>query len=201
MRRGVRDYVRTGHAGASVAARRHGGTAVTAGALGDALAGLASIDPAAAETPLDRALREAQSAEEIIDAVVEAVRPVDGTQDAEVERDAIARALSDLLSQYPDAELSQLDSEQRAFAVERFVAVTVFNRFELDVGQAIQANAPNAVTAVERFDQVADYVDETVAAAFRTLQVAGRTLGSGRIDQIVQAALTETFEVFEAFTG
>ena len=54
---------------------RHGGTAVTAGALGDALAGLASADPAEAETPLDRALREAQSAEEIIDVVVETVRP------------------------------------------------------------------------------------------------------------------------------
>ena len=201
MRRGVRDYVRTGHAGAAFAARRHGGTAVTAGTLGDALAGLASPDPAAPESDLDRTLREAQSAEEIIDAVVEAVRPVDGTQDAEVERDAIAKALSDLLSQYPDAELSQLDSEQRAFAVERFVAVTVFNRFVLDVGQAIYANAPNAVTAVERLDEVLDYVDETVAASFRTLRANGRTLVSGRVDQIVQAALTETFEVFEGYTG
>lgn len=201
MRRGVHEYVRTGHAGASVAVLRHGGTAVTAGALGDALAGLASADPAEAETPLDRALREAQSAEEIIDVVVETVRPVDGTQDAEVERDAIGKALSDLLSRYPDAELSQLDSEQRAFAVERFVAVTVFNRFVLDVGQTIQANAPNAVAAVERLDEVLDYVDETVAASFRSLQANGRTLDSGRIDQIVQAALTETFEVFEAFTG
>ena len=197
----MREYVRTGHAGASVASRRHGGTAVTAGALGAALTGLASADSAAAETPLDRALREAQSAEEIIDAVVEAVRPVDGTQDAEVERDAIAKALSDLLSRYPDAELSQLDTEQRAFAVERFVAVTVFDRFVLDVGQAIQANAPNAVAAVEHFDEVLDYVDATVAAAFRTLHAAGRTLDSGRIDQIVQAALTETFEVFEAYSG
>ena len=201
MRRGVREYVGTGHAGASVATRRHGGTAVTAGALGDALAGLASPDPAAADSPLDHALREAQSAEEIIDAVVEAVRPVDGTQDAEVERAAIGRALSDLLSRYPDADLSELDTEQRAYAVERFVAVTVFNRFELDVGQSIQANAPGAVAAVERLAEVLDYVDETVAAAFRSLQAAGRTLDSGRIDQIVQAALTETFEVFEAYTG
>ena len=201
MRRGVREYVRTGHVGASVAVRRHGGTAITAGALGDALAGLASADRAAAETPLDRALREAQSAEEIIDAVVEAVRPVDGTQDAEVERNAIGKALSDLLDRYPDAELSQLDSEQRAFAIERFAAVTVFNRFVLDVGQAIQANAPNAVAAVERLAEVLDYVDETVAAAFRRVQATGRTFDSGRIDQIVRAAFTETFEVFEAFTG
>ncbi|MYI74125.1 MAG: hypothetical protein F4057_01970 [Acidobacteria bacterium] len=199
MRRGVRDYIGTGYGGAALAARRHGGTAVTAGALGDALAGLASADPAAPESGLDRALREAQSAEEIISSVVEAVRPVDGTQDSEVERVAISDALSDLLSRYPDAELSQLDSEQRAFAVERFVAVTVFSRFVLDVGKTIHANAPSAVAAVERLDEVLDYVDETVAASFRSLRAAGRTLDSASIERVVHAALTETFEIFEAF--
>ena len=162
---------------------------------------MASGVPPDPESVLDLALQEAQSAEEIIGAVVEAVRPVDGTQDAEVERAAIGDALSDLLSRYPEADLSRLDPDQRVLAVERFVAITVFSRFVLDVGQTIHERAPNAVTAVRRLDEVLDYVDETVAASFRGLRVAGRTLDSGRIDQIVQAALVETFEVFEAYMG
>lgn len=199
MRRGFGHYVRSGYGGAGTAARRMGGTAATAGALGGILAGLAAGQPAAPGSPLDPALLAGRSADEIMDAVVEAVRPVDGTQDAEAARAAIRDALSELLTRFPDADLLNLTPEQRELAIERFTAHDVFRRFDLDVGQTIREKAPSATTALSRLKQARDYVKETVAASFRRLREAGRVLTAGRISEVVRAALRETFDVFEGY--
>ncbi|WP_237727157.1 Qat anti-phage system associated protein QatB [Citrobacter koseri] len=198
MRRGFGQYVRNGYGGSSTTTRRMHGTASTAGALGSTLAPLASgqLQPG---SPLDPALLSGRSAEQIMDAVVEAVRPVDGTQDAEASRAAIREALSELLTRFPDADLINLTPEQRNLAIERFTAFDVFHRFDLDVGQTIRDKAPNAVTALSRLKQARDYVRETVAAAFRKLKDAGMPLTSGRISEVVKSALRETFDVFEGY--
>lgn len=199
MRRGFGHYVQTGYGGAPTAARRMGNTAATAGALGGALAGLAAGRPATLGNPLDPALLAGRSADEIMDAVVQAIRPVDGTQDSEASRAAIRDALSELLTRFPDADLLDLTPEQREFAIERFTAYDVFRRFDLDVGHTIQEKAPSATTALSRLKQARDYVKETVAAAFRKLREGGRRLTAGRISQVVREALRETFEVFEEY--
>lgn len=199
MRRSMGHYVRTGYGGSATATRRFGGTAATAGALGGALARVAGGQPAEPGSPLDPALLAGRNVQEVMNAVVEAVRPVDGTQDAEAERAAIRDALTELLTRFPDADLLNLDPEQRAFAIERFTAIDVFRRFELDLGKTIVDKAPSAVTALSRLKEVRDYVKQSVAAAFRKLRDAGRSLSSGRISQVVRDALRETFEVFEGY--
>lgn len=199
LRRSLGRYVRTGYSGARMATRRFGGTAVTAGALGGALARVAAGQPAAPGSPLDPALLASRSVEEVMDAVVEAVRPVDGTQDAEAERAAIRDALSELLTRFHEVDMLNLDADQRGFVIERFTAISVFRRFELDVGKTIVEKAPSAVTALARLKQVRDYVKESVAASFRRLQEAGRTFTAGCISQVVRDALRETFEIFEAY--
>jgi hypothetical protein len=136
-----------------------------------------------------------------MDAVIEAVRPVDGTQDAEAARTAIRDALSELLTRFPDADLLNLDDDQRCFAIERFTAMDVFHRFNLDVGKTIIEKAPSAVSAVSRLKQVRDYVKEAVAASFRKLRNAGKILTAGRVTHIVRDALRETFQVFEGYVG
>ncbi len=199
MRRGVGRYVRSGYGGAATAARRFGGTASTAGALHGALSTVAAGQPAAPGSPLDPALLAGRSVQEVMDAVVEAVRPIDGTQDTEAARAAIRDALADLLTRFPDADLLNLDPDQRVFAIERYAANDVYRRFDLDIGQAIREKAPSATAALSRLKQVRDYVRETVAASFRRLQDAGRAITAGRVGQIVRDALRDTFEVFEGY--
>lgn len=199
MRRGLGNYVRSGYGGSGTAARRFGGTASAAGALYRALGGGGAGGGQAAESPLDAALYAGRDAGEVIDAVIEVVRPIDGTQDAEAGRFALRDALSELLSRFPEADLLNLTDEQRAFAIERFVAVDVFQRLSLDLGKALFEKAPSAATAMSRLKQVKDYVKETVAASFRKLRDAGRRLTSGGIASIVRLALKDTFEVFEGY--
>lgn len=199
MRRGLGQYVKKGYGGSTTATRRMGGTAQTAQALYSALSGGQGNPATATGSPLDPALTAGRSADEVMDAVVEAVRPVDGTQDAEASRTSIKDALSEVLNQFPDADLLNLQPEQREFAVERFVAGDVFRRIDLDIGRTIREKAPNAATGLGRLKEVREYVRETVSASFRQLRETGQRLAAGRITQIVQSAIRETFQVFEGY--
>ncbi|HEY0197927.1 MAG TPA: Qat anti-phage system associated protein QatB [Rhodanobacter sp.] len=196
LRKALGNYVKRGYGGAATAARRMSGTATTAGALGGVLAALANDTPRAG---LDRALLASMDADRLLDAVVESVRSVDGTQDAEAERRCIREALTETLEHYPDANLLGLDNEQRAFAIERFVAFDVFARFELDVGKAIVDNAPSAAQGLARLDDARGFIREAVGAAFRDLARQGHAITSAVLASVVAAALKLTFTVFEDY--
>lgn len=167
MRRGLGHYVGKGLGGAGVASRRFGGTARTAGTLYGALSSAASGQAAVPGSPFDPALLAGRTASEIMDAVVEAVRPTDGTQDAEASRWAVRDALSELLNRFPEADLLNLSEDQRLFVIERYVALDVYNRFRLDVGKTIQDNAPTVAAVLALFKEVKNYIKEAVSAAFR----------------------------------
>lgn len=199
LRRGLRAYVRKGYGGRSTATQRFGGTTATANALYSALSSVAGGQPPAPGSPLDPALLAGRSAREVMDAVVEAVRPTDGTQDAEANRTAIKDALSDLLTVHPDADLLNLTEEQRGLAIERFVAFDIFQRIMLDIGTAIQEKAPTAAAGSSRIKEVKDYIRQSVAASFRRLRAAGERVTKGKITQVVRAAIGETFRVFEGY--
>ncbi len=199
MRRGLGHYVRKGYDGAGTAARRMGGTARTAGTLYGALSSAAAGQPVAPGSPFDPALLAGRSADEVMDALVEAVRPVDGTQDAEAGRKAIRNALSELLDRFPDADLLDLSEDQRVFAIERYVALDVYIRFALDLGKTLQDKAPSVSAGLSRLKDVKDYIKQTVSARFRDLKKAGEQLGARRISEMVGQALRDTFEVFEEY--
>jgi hypothetical protein len=197
MRRGIAQYVRKGYGGKEIAVRRLGGTIRTAGALYNALAPVSDRLPGAPGGALDRELLVGKSAREVIRAVIEVVRPVDGTLDSEASRMALADALSELLDRFPEANLLDLSDEERRFVVERYVSRDVFRRYQLVIGQAVLEKAPTAAAAVQRLKQVREYVREVVAASFRRLFDAGVMLTNGKITQIVRTALHDAMEVFE----
>ena len=196
LRRGLGHYVRGGYGGSNTATMRFGSTAQTAGSLGHALSSAAS---GAVDAPINSAALSGRSTEEIATAIIEAVRPVDGTQDAEAERAAIHDAMSVLLTEFPDADLLNLSDVEREFVIEKFTAIDVARRFELDVGKHLLEKAATATVAMARLKQMRAYIAETVAASFRKLKDQGRTLTSGRVARVVQAALRDTFEVFEGY--
>jgi len=194
MRRGVGQYFSQGYGGGATAVRRFSGTARTADALYAALSG------GAAALGIPEANVDAgSSAQEIMDAVTEAVRPVDGTQDTESSRAAIQDALAETLTQFPDADLTNLSEEQKEIAIERYVASDVYRRFSLDVGRTVITKAPNAVAGASRLKEIREYVRETVSAAFRKIRTAGQRLGAGRVASIVRSALGEAIQVFEGY--
>lgn len=198
LRRALGSYVSRGYGGSRSTSSRFAGTATTASALGGVLAALANNTPIPG---LDRTLLATMDADTLLDTLVEVVRQVDGTQDAEAERRSTRDALSDTLKRFPDADPLNLDATGRAYAIERFVALDVFNRFYLDVGAAVQDNAPNPTQALARLAEAKAYIAETVAAAFRRLEQAGHTVNSGAVSSVIRTALRDAFNIFEDYTG
>lgn len=197
MRKGLGRYVSKGWGGSKTATRRLGGTARSAGALYGALSTLATGQPAEAGTTLDRTVLTGRSAHDVMRAVVEAVRPVDGTQDAEATRDAIKKAASELLAKNPDADFLALSEEDRLFMVERFIANDIFNHVVLDVGQAIQKNALTVSASAARFKELKNYIRQTISAAFRKLHKLGEILTARRISEMSRQSIQEAMQVFE----
>lgn len=199
MRRGLGHYVRRGYGGSRTATQRMGGTVRAAGALYDALSSSRAADEAEPGSGWDLSDLDGRSADEIMDAVAEAVRPTDGTLDAEAGREAVRDALSELLGRFPDADLLSLSEDQRVFAVERYIAFDVYNLFRLDVGKTIHDKALNATEALSRLREVKDYLVESVSSRFRALRGAREQLTGRRVAELATRALQETFEVFEAY--
>jgi len=199
MRRGLGHYVQKGLGGARTAVRRMEGTARTAGTLFGALSGTTAGQSATPGSPFDPALLAGRPVEEVMDALVEAVRPVDGTQDAEASRRAIRDAVAELLERFPEADLLNLSENHCGFVIERYVALDVFNRFALDLGKTVHDKAPSLSAALSRLKDIKDYIKETVWARFRALRRVSEQLSTRRVIDMVRQALRETFEVFEEY--
>ena len=199
MRLGLGHYVRKGYGGSGSATQRVGGTAHTAGTLYGALLAAATGTASEPGSPFDPAILSGRSADEVMDALVEAVRATDGTQDAEASRSAIRNAMSDLLSRFPSADLLQLSDEHRLFAIEDFIALDVYNRFALDLGKTIQKNSTSALSALSRMKDVKEYIRENISARFRALPTTGERIGARRVTEIARQTMQETFEVFEEY--
>jgi hypothetical protein len=193
MRRGTAHYVHTGYGGTDTMSRRLGSVSTTARSLSQAL------DPTTTDSGLDRALLQGKAAEEIIDAVVEATRPQDGTLDTEASREAIRNALSDLLGQYSDVDLLNLSDAQREFVIEHFAAHNVYRRFALDVGKHLVDHAPSATIGLARLKQARNYIRQTIAESFRRLREAGQSMTTANVRSTVANALTDTATVFEGY--
>jgi hypothetical protein len=196
MRRALGHYIHKGLQGSRRAANRFGGTSRAAGTLYDALSTVAS-GGAQPGSPLDRSLLAGKSAQEVMAAIIEAVRPIDGTQDAEAARDAMQRALAAMLEEYPEADLLDLTEEQRLFAVERYLALDVYNRVCLDLEKTILSRAPSVASALSRIRDIRDYIAQTVSARFRQLRAAGGSLTARGVSELAHNSLREAFFVFE----
>ncbi|MHA7133777.1 Qat anti-phage system associated protein QatB [Oerskovia turbata] len=196
MRRALGHYVRSGYGGGGTMARRLSSTSRTAARLGALLQPGPQPDLAAAR---DAAITGGKNAQSVLDAIVEATSPGDGTQDAEASRGAVRDALSDVLERYPDADLLDLDSAQRQYVIERFVGLDVYNRFCLDLGKKLEEHASSAPVAASRFAEVREYIAVTVAAEFDKRWAEGVTPNSQDLARVTQSALREAFNVFEGY--
>jgi hypothetical protein len=199
LENGLGHYARTGLGGGVQGARRMAGTSRTAGNLYDVLDALRTGNAPPVDLGVELAALAGRPAREIMDVIIEAIRPTDGSQDAEASRQAISSATSDLLTDFPDADLATLTSDQIDLLIEHYVGHDLCLRIELDVGGSIEGRAPDAATAVRRLEEMKDYVIEKVRATFASLRAVGTRFQRGRVATLVATILTTTLDIFEEY--
>lgn len=199
LRRGLGRYVRDGLTGSAAGARRMAATARTASALYNTLSALQTGQATRTDLGVDPATLAGRTAKEIMDVVMEAIRPSDGTQDAEANRQSIAIATADLLDQFPNADLTALLPDQIELLVERYVAHDLCQRVELDVGSQIETKAPDAATAVRRLEEMKDFVAAEVHSVLQARRDRGERLQRDRVATLITDCMQEIFRVFEEY--
>jgi len=197
---GLRHYSRTGLGGARRAAQRMGGTSKTAGVLYVALhaLGMQAVD---GDTGLDPASLRGLPPGQIRDRIIDAVRPLDGTQDAEASRCSINDAIKDVLNQHADADLLTLSPEQIELIMERYIAYDLCRRVELDIGNAVSKAAASVAEGVRRMQEVKSYIQEKVSACFRAMRARRQRLTRVVAASFAARVIEDTFVVFEEFVG
>lgn len=196
LKKGVGRYFKNGLGGAGTATKRFGGTAANAGALYSALG---DRDSRGDDSPIDKALSEGKTGKQVIDAVIESVCPINGSQDTESARNAMNDAFSELLSKYPQADLADLSESERNFVIVNYVSIDVYRRFILDVGDKFRKNAVSPAVAVSRMKQAKEYIKETIAASFKSLAKGSTKVAGKGISKIVRIALRNAFLVFAEY--
>ncbi len=199
MRAGIARYVRTGLGGARRASQRMSTTSKTVGSLYGVLDTLSRGQAFAPGHALEAARLVGRSSEEIRDLIIEFIRPVDGTQDAEASRDSMARAFSELLEVEPATDLTALSHEQIDSVTQAYVAHDIWHRIQLDVGKAVMGKAPDYRAAVNRLQEMSDYVREKVAASFRRRADSGTRLTRENAASLTNEVMRDTFGVFEEY--
>jgi len=196
---GLGHYVRSGLGGAAQGARRMGGTARIAGRLFGGLEGFRTGEARPPEIGLDRAALTGKPAREVGDRIIDAICPVDGSQDTEARRDSLSRSISEVAEQFADLDMTALTPEQIDLLLERFVAYDVCHRIELDVGKAIFEKSPDYAVAVRRIEEVRQYVREKLSASFRARAQRGQRLTRSATATLTARVIQDTMMVFEDY--
>lgn len=197
LKHGLGHYVRKGLGGSPTATRRLAGTANTAGALYNVLHSIAAGKPPAPQ--LDPAVLRGLSPKTIGDLIIDIIRPTNGTQDTEASRQALESAKSDMLLEFPDADFTALAPPEIDYWVERFLGHDLCNRMWLDVGKAIESKAPSPAMAVQRFEEMRDFVMAKIAACAQELKDRGGRWRTETAARFAAKVIRQTLDIFEDY--
>jgi len=201
LRKALGKYVKTGIGGSAVGARRMAGTARTASNLFNTLSGLQTGQITTTDLGVNPQTLAGRTAREVIDIIIEAIRPIDGTQDTEISRQSIDAATSDLLTLFPNIELTSLTQNQIEILIEHYVAHDICKRIDLDFGNTVQLKAPNASTAVTRLEEMKDFILAEVRSTFGTHRGQGGGFQRGRVEAFITNILRDVLHIFEEYVN
>jgi len=198
LEKGLGHYTRSGLGGSRQATARMARTAQNSGTLYGALNALSGRGTVPPELAIDLRALSGRSAQEITDTIAEAISPSNGSQDAEVNRESISQALRELIQENPDIDLIALTEEQIISVIESYIVYDICKRIEMDVGKAIFDKA-DPVTAINRLDEMQNYVRQCVASSFRKVTPGASHLTQREASRIAREVVQSTFDVFEEY--
>ena len=189
-------YTAKGYGGAATATARQRHVASSIGRLNSALSNLGNgseSDPLAGEDLTGK------TSDQIVDAIIDAVAPVDGTQDAELERTCMAEAFAEVLEADENADAAALTAEQQASVIRSTLSLCVSRRFMLDVGKHLREKAGSAKIGASRIQEVKSFIREEITSIFHSIATGPLPTGVAAFQNIVTNVLKATFDVFESY--
>jgi hypothetical protein len=201
LQKALGNYVSNGYGGSSTAARRMGKAASAASGVYSILARPQTGDPDGAEpSVVDLASLAGLSHSEIAERLADAVNPGDVSLDDAGTREAIAEAISSVLSENEDADVTNLPPELAEECFLRTLAISVFNVLVADIGASVaRAAHGNAPLANDRLKEIRDYIREAYRTQYAKLKAAGTAITRAASNRIGRAINAQVMDIFESY--
>jgi len=146
---------------------------------------------------VDQLTDENLSADEVADEIIDKIITVGGSPEEESCRMSMSQALSDLLVINPDIDLMNMDNNNIWTVMELFMANEAFNRLSFDIGQIFESSKYTPSESVSRMNEMREYLKSEITAQIHDLRSDTANPSKEEINNILQAAVEATFEVFE----
>ncbi len=195
VRRSLGHYSKTGMGGAQNVARRMRTSTKTASNFFNTSRSLRDDTTFSLGKEISELKNRGANASEIIDAIVDHVCPNGGSADEISCRDSGTSALSEFMDQNPDADFGNLSDDQIWSLTAIYLGNEVFNRIQMDIGQAFEKQDVPYVDRVTRLNDMREYIQSEIAIQMDAL----RKTADQNVDmnQLFQDTIKNTFEVFE----
>ncbi len=159
-------------------------------------AAVADGDPPA----LDLTTLAGLSHSEVAERIAEAVNPGDVSLDDAGVREAIAEAISSVLNENENADVTNLPPELAEECFVRTLSFSAFNILVADIGASVQRAAHgNAVLANDRLKEISDFVRETYQAQYAKVKAIGSKISRSTAAKIARDVTAQVMDIFESY--
>lgn len=194
-RKALGHYSKTGMGGAKNVARRMRISTKAASGFFNTFQSLRDDNSFSLGQELSELKSHGADAYEIIGLIVKHVCPSGGSVDENLCRDSGTVALSEFMDCNPNADFCNLTDDQIWTLTAMFLGNEIYNRVQLDIGQAFEKQKVAYVERVKRLNEMHDYIQSEIAAQIDVL----RKSFNQHVDmnKLFQDTIKNTFEVFE----
>ncbi|MBY5558102.1 hypothetical protein J0664_32595 (plasmid) [Rhizobium leguminosarum] len=201
LRKALGNYVRNGYGGSSTAAQRMGKSASAASGVYNVLSGNAITAADGSEAPvIDLRSLAGLSHSEVAERISEAINPGDVSLDDAGTREAVAEAVSSVLSENEDADVTDLRPELVEECYVRTLSISVFNILLADIGASVtKAAHGNGVLANDRLKEISDFVREAYRVQYDRMKGAGTNISRRNSDRIARDINAQVMDIFESY--
>ena len=195
LRRSLGHYSRTGMGGAKALSHRMRASAKVGSNFYGAFRSLRDDPEFALGKVLSDLKAQGANARQIISTIVEHVCPTGGSIDEVSLRNSATAALSEYLEEHPTVDFCRLSDDQMWELTGTYVANEIFERIQMDIGQAFEKNDIAVSDRIIRMNNMRSFIQADVAVQLNKIRET--ELKTVNIEKLIQHTIRATFEVYE----
>lgn len=179
-----------------VAARMRTSTRSASGLVGILQAARDRVDPQVTQW-VTSLIASKSSVQDVINEIIEQVMTGGGSVDEEACKDSMAQSMAELLEQNPDVELLNMSNADIWTLVELFLGNEACSRMHLDIGQLFESATLQPREAVQRTNEMRNFLKAELAAQLQSLRVSQPDPSPVQLEKLMRSALELTFSIYE----
>jgi len=188
-------YSHTGMGGSRNLAKRMRHSAIVASKLFFSLSALREGNEPTISNIINRLRAANADIFALADAIAEYLCGDDGSLDEKAPNRSISSALSDLLLENPNIDITALTDDTIWSLVTSYLSYEAYSRLQLDLGQVFESVNPSE--CVNRLTAIREYLESEISSQINALRSKSGFNPMSELRKIMTAAIDRTFYVFE----